>query len=502
MSIASGNADAVTSTARPRHLTLKVLAAILIVIKLWSLVSVNLVSDEAYYWMWGQHPELSYFDHPPLNAWMIWVSSQLFGHGILQLRMWSVLTTIGTGVIFWNWAKRFGGADWEAIFWRSACIWLAAPMFGVYPTFATSDHLLFFFILLAGHFLISYLLAVREGGTGKLSDLYLGALFMGVTALSKYNALFFGLALLFYIIGSPKLRRLLRNPHLYLAALLVVAVGSPVLIWNISNGFASFEFHLVERHDAGFLHRISADYIIEFLIQSALMATPFCLVGLVAFAFSRPKEGFERTAWGLGSWFFWLSTISFLFVALTQQLFPWWNLSAYVLMMPFMGKVMKNRVLFWGHIVVGLLLSVFYVYSSSVFPVLRLIDRPDPTRERYYGWDEIAAPIEAVIAKYHPDFIASSKWESASVVGYALDNPDVVSISPRMSEYHYWFDKPEREARSGQNALVVLQNDAEKAVVDPQFARLTPIEEVPIVRQGRTMTRYQLYWGEGYTPSY
>lgn len=501
MSIATGSTDAVTA-ARPRYLVLKVLAAILIGIKLWSLVSVNLVSDEAYYWMWGQHPELSYFDHPPLNAWLIWISSQLFGHGLVPLRMWSVLTAIGTAAIFWNWAKRFGGAEWEPIFWRSLCIWLGAPMFGVYPTLGTSDHLLFFFVLLSGHFLINYLLAVRERGTEKLSDLYLGALFMGVTALCKYNALFFGLALLFYIIGSPPLRRLLRSPHTYAAALLVVAVASPVLIWNISNGFASFEFHLVERHDAGFLHNISADHIIEFIIQSALMATPFGLFGIVAFAFSRPKDGFERTAWGLGSWFFWLSTLSFLVVALTQQLFPWWNFSAYVLMMPFMGKYMKNGVLFWGHIVVSVVLSVFYVYSSSVYPVLNYLGRPDPTRERYYGWDEIAAPIEAAIAKYHPDFIASTKWESASVVGFALNDPDVVSISPRNSEYHYWLDKPAREAKRGQNALVVVQAGMEKGLADPQFETLTPIEDFPIMRQGKKMTSYQLYWGEGYKPSY
>lgn len=501
MSIASGPADAVTA-ARPSHLVLKVLAAILIGIKLWSLLAVNLVSDEAYYWMWGQHPGLSYFDHPPLNAWMIWISSQLFGHGIIQLRMWSVLTTIGTAVIFWNWAKRFGGADWEGIFWRSACIWLAAPMFGVYPTFATSDHVLFFFILLSGHFFISYLTAVRERGTARLSDLYLGALFMGVTGLSKYNALFFGVALFAYIVASPKLRGLLRNPHLYLAALLVAVVASPVLIWNISNGFASFQFHLVSRHDAGFLHNVTDRHIIEFVIQSALMATPFGLLGIIAFVFRAPKDGFERTAWGFGSWFFWLSTLGFLFVALTQQLFPWWNFSAYVLATPFLGKVMRNAVLFWGHIVFGLLLSVFYVYSSSIYPVLNLIDRPDPTRERYYGWDEIARPIEAAVAQYQPDFIASSKWESASVVGFALDDPDVVSISPRPSQYHYWFDKAAREARRGQNALVVVQAGQEKHVIDPQFEKLTLIEDFPIVRQGKKMTSYQLYWSEGYTPSY
>ena len=501
MSNASGTADAVAS-ARPRHLTLKGLAALLIGLKVWSLVAVNLVSDEAYYWMWGQHPELSYFDHPPLNAWLIWISSHLFGHGILQLRMWAVLTTIGTGMIFWNWAKRLGGDDWEGVFWRSACIWLAAPMFGVYPTFATSDHLLFFFVLLSGHFLINYLLAVREGGTPKLLDLYLGALFMGVTALSKYNALFFGVALLFYIIASPKLRGLLRNPHLYLAALLVVAVGSPVLIWNISNNFASFEFHLVERHDKGFLHQLNLQNVWQFFGETALTLSPFAIFAMLRFVFSPPKQAFERTAWGLGSWFFWLSTLSFLFVALTQQLFFWWNVSAYVLLMPFLGKYMKNRVLFWGHITLSLLLSVFYVYSSSVFPLLNYLDRPDPTRERYYGWDEIAAPIEAAIAQYHPDFIASTKWESASVVGYALNDPDVVSISPRLSEYHYWLDKPAREAKRGQNALVVIQQGWDKFLADPQFVKLTPIGEIPIMRQGREMTTFELYWGEGYKPSY
>jgi hypothetical protein len=39
-------------------------------------------------------------------------------------------------------------------------------------------------------------------------------------------------------------------------------------------------------------------------------------------------------------------------------------------------------------------------------------------------------------------------------------------------------------------------------VLDPQFEKLTLLEEIPITRQGRKMTSYQLYWGEGYKPSY
>jgi hypothetical protein len=163
---------------------------------------------------------------------------------------------------------------------------------------------------------------------------------------------------------------------------------------------------------------------------------------------------------------------------------------------------MRGRLVFWGHVVLAGLLSLFYVFSSSVFPVLNWFDIPDPVRERYYGWNEIEPALAAAIAKYHPDFIASPKWESASVTGFALGDPGVVAINPAPNEYHYWFDQTAREARRGQNALVVVQANMNKAAAEAQFDRFTLIENLPITRYGEGMTSYQLYWGEGYKPSY
>lgn len=80
-----------------RHTVLKVAAVLLIGLKLYSLLAVNLVSDEAYYWMWGQHPALSYFDHPGLNAWLIGIADALFGRGVLQLRLWTIPTFTVSG---------------------------------------------------------------------------------------------------------------------------------------------------------------------------------------------------------------------------------------------------------------------------------------------------------------------------------------------------------------------------------------------------------------------
>lgn len=28
--------------------------------------------DEAYYWVWALNPDWSYYDHPPMTAWIIW----------------------------------------------------------------------------------------------------------------------------------------------------------------------------------------------------------------------------------------------------------------------------------------------------------------------------------------------------------------------------------------------------------------------------------------------
>ena len=41
------------------------------IIKLIWANHLGLTEDEAYYWLWSQQPDIGYFDHPPLIAWLI-----------------------------------------------------------------------------------------------------------------------------------------------------------------------------------------------------------------------------------------------------------------------------------------------------------------------------------------------------------------------------------------------------------------------------------------------
>ena len=64
----------------------QVFVAILLLLKLGYSLVVPPRGDEAYYWLWGQHLELSYFDHAPFIGWAMAVSDRLFGWNLFALR--------------------------------------------------------------------------------------------------------------------------------------------------------------------------------------------------------------------------------------------------------------------------------------------------------------------------------------------------------------------------------------------------------------------------------
>src|SRR5579883_2982913 len=52
------------------------LLAGLTLVRLVMLATVRLANGEAYYAMWARFPSWSYYDHPPLVAWMTWLMTR------------------------------------------------------------------------------------------------------------------------------------------------------------------------------------------------------------------------------------------------------------------------------------------------------------------------------------------------------------------------------------------------------------------------------------------
>ncbi|MGH7220787.1 MAG: ArnT family glycosyltransferase, partial [Nitrospiraceae bacterium] len=58
-------------------------------INFWQAAQLELINDEAYYWMFSRFPDWGYFDHPPMVAW--WITLGTWAGGELGVRLASVI---------------------------------------------------------------------------------------------------------------------------------------------------------------------------------------------------------------------------------------------------------------------------------------------------------------------------------------------------------------------------------------------------------------------------
>lgn len=190
-----------------------------------------LTNDEAYYWVWSLHPQLSYYDHPPFVMWLYWLGGFVMQIGG-SVRWPGVLLAHATLFLWLKILKPYLNEDQ-----RRQWLWLAllSPLVGGSSIIVTPDLPLMFFYALA---LLLFFFWQRKPTW--YSALAFGAA-LGVGFSSKYMMVLFVLSLLpFALLNRQTRAPLLRAlPLMFLGA---VAGAAPVWVWNVMNDFASFKF--------------------------------------------------------------------------------------------------------------------------------------------------------------------------------------------------------------------------------------------------------------------
>ena len=74
----------------------------------WLCASVPVFAQESYYWCYAQKPDLSYFDHPPMVAWLIWLGTACFGDGAWGIRAGTWLCGLGATAVGAALLRAFG----------------------------------------------------------------------------------------------------------------------------------------------------------------------------------------------------------------------------------------------------------------------------------------------------------------------------------------------------------------------------------------------------------
>ena len=190
----------------------------------------DLYPDEAQYWIWAQHPAFGYFSKPPMIAWMISLTTILFGDDFLGVKIASPITYLFTGLVVHAIGRRL--YDARVGLW-AAVAFITLPSVSLSSAIISTDVPLLFFWAAASYALIR----AREEGASHGWWVLVG-ISAGLGLLSKYAMGFWLGSALIYLLAVPEERRHLRA--FFGAAVLALVILMPNIVWNLHNGLATF----------------------------------------------------------------------------------------------------------------------------------------------------------------------------------------------------------------------------------------------------------------------
>lgn len=464
--------------------------AALVVLRLVGAAWTPLTFDEAYYWIWSKHLAFGYYDHPPGVALVIRLGTLIAGDSELGVRLVSILLALPMSFAVYRTAEiLFGGRRVAA----TATVFLNVTLMAAVGTLiVTPDSPL----LVASSFVLFFLAKVLESGRGAWW-LAVGAA-AGLALISKYTALFFGPAILIWLISVPGLRRWLVSPWLYLGGLVALMVFSPVILWNADHHWVSF----IKQLGRGEVTDFKPAFIGELIPTQIAFATPlvFVLGAMGLYALAR-REGGALASRALINAMFWTITFYFLWHSLHARVEANWFAPVYpplaiaaaaaanVTRWERIPQRVANFCLRWAA-PVGVLMFAGLLLQANT-GVLTGYRRDATVRSVGVGWDALAANIEATRARVGASCVLAPDYGTASWLAFYLPK-DTCVIQPTQRIRWVNMGEPDPAKLSGK----LLWVDEVRAHVQPYvadtFAKVERVGEFRRMRGPLVIETYAL----------
>jgi 4-amino-4-deoxy-L-arabinose transferase-like glycosyltransferase len=447
-------------------------------LNLWFLIDgcrLDLSGDEAHYWEWSRHLDISYYSKGPLVAWIIagsraligeW-SRQMVGSEALAVRIPGVLLAVFTGAGVFVLALRTTRRPTLAL--------AATALLGTIPILATGSILMTIDapLMCAWVWALVLLHAGLEDGS---MPAWCGAgLFVAAGILAKYT-----MVLIYPVVGltlllDPAARERLRQAGPYVAGVIGLLGFVPILIWNAAHDWVSFR-HVAGQ--AGLSHGGGFNPVgpLAYATGQFAVVGPWLIVMVLAIHFAlRSPAKMQHGLTGLSCRFLLLSAILpwafFAPFSLIAKIQPNWPVAALpaaaILAVVWIAAALQHEratvrtratVLACVCSAVGLLLVVLSRHTEWLMPLFQRLAQGAPAWQltpaarydpaaRLRGWSELGRSVgqelEALRTAGRQPFILSDDYQVASEIAfYAPGNPPTycvqAALGDRKSQYDLW----------------------------------------------------------------
>ena len=459
----------------------------LVALRLLAAAFTPITFDEAYYWMWSKHLAGGYYDHPPMVALVIRLGTLIAGDTELGVRLVSILLALPMSwAIYEATSVLFGGRRVAA---TATILFNATLMVAVGTMIVTPDAPL----LVASSFLLLSLAKVLRTGRGAWW-LAVGVA-AGCALLSKYTALFFGPAILIWLIVVPKLRHWLISPWLYLGGLVAAAMFAPVVWWNADHNWVSF----IKQMGRARMEDFRPAYIAELIPTQFVFATPVVwLLGVMGLYALYQRRAGALAVRVLVNTMFWTIVVYFVWHALHARVEANWFAPVYPAFA--VAAAVAAHLVDWApreQRVVdfcrrwaapgGIVMFALLVVQANT-GLLSGYRRDATVRSVGVGWRETASEIEKVRARVDAACVLAPDYGTVGWLAFYLPKGTCVA---QQSQRIRWVNMPEPSAAQLAGKLLYVR-DVNQAALKDAFARVDKVAEVTRSRGPLLIETYAL----------
>lgn len=449
--------------------------------------------DEFLHLDQANHPAFGYLSIPPLTSWLSGLI-KLLGNNVFWIKFFPAVFGALTILVVWKTVEFLNGGIWAKV--AAAFCLLFSVLLRINTLYQPNS-----FDILSWSLVFYFFIRYNNNQNSKW--IILAAISFALGFLNKYNIVFLAAGLFPALLLSPQ-RKIFKQPALYLAILIMLALILPNLIWQYQNGFPVL-YHMNELSRTQLVNINSSD----FLIAQAMFFTgalPVLAFGLFALISYKP---FKKYRFLFLSFFITL----FIFIALSAK--GYYAIGLYPVYFAFGAvyaeNIFKRRkfilfkaILILLPVVYGWLISRIALPNVSPEEIVNNPGRWERTGMLKWedgknhhlpqdfadmlGWKELAfkasQAVESISNPHHTIVICDNYGQAGAINFYSKKGIRANSFN---ADYLYWFDL---SVEYKNLVRIVTKEDAEEelATLKQYFETATFYDSIanPLARESGT----------------
>ena len=477
---------------RDQTSTVIAVVAVLFVVHMFAAARLELMFDEAYYRLWADHLAWGYYDHPPLVALWIRISTALFGTSEFGVRALGVIATTLGSLAIWLMARDLFAGTRKAA--QAVLIWNACPLIGVGAIVVTPDTPLLFGWSTA---LWALCRVYRSGDWRWWLMVGVGA---GLALEAKYTALFLGPGIALAMATIPRLKHWWTHPAPYAGGAIALALFAPNILWNARHDWETFAKQFGRVADAEWTLR----FLVEFFGSQIGLLGPLTFVLVLAglWLAVRPSGDDEDESRRLLAALAAPLLVYFTFHSLHDRVQGNWLAPLYPVFALIAADAAETTLPLqpgaatliafarrWT-VPLGLALTAM-IYVQAIYAPLTVPAQSDPTSQ-LAGWRDLARDLDSVVQREGAGYVLTQGYALTGLLKiYGREGLPVLQYNER---YRWTYDPSIAQPDPTKPGLYIVElKRADDQGVRARFASYTEVARLTRRRHGAALETYLLY---------